>query len=75
MINFISNYLLIFVIIADCQGAYNIYLKSIKCFNINSDIVSLPRCEVKAERGKHGVLYLIGIFKQPVTKEMKLRVT
>lgn len=57
------------------QAPYAIYTKSIKCFNLDKTLVTVNRCEVKAVRGKKGVIYGTCSFSRPITKEMELWVT
>lgn len=53
-------------------AAYSVYLKSIKCEKIDKSLVLVKRCEVKAERGKKGVLYVHVEFLKPLEREMKI---
>lgn len=48
------------------QGKVHIYATNLRCFNVNTEIVQLDKCQLDQIRGRKGVINGFGRFREPL---------
>lgn len=55
------------------KGTFDIYTKSLKCCDVDPEYIVIEKCQLKAIRGRHGVINLFIKFKEPLKMLLQVK--